>query len=194
MIHSKALDRDKIPHTIDKWKATAQNEVAWAKEKYNTGLTGAQHCNQQKPHDFGTFQHQSNLPHQQQLNLNHVPMDVDAANVTQFKKLTPEECAQLAKEGRCFRCCLQGHMARNCPKNTNYNTNTTIRTNETLAPLKASTPVTTQTTQPSAPSAPTIKLTRAQQIRAIEEAMDDGDWSEYLDAHDMGQDFWSAGA
>jgi hypothetical protein len=99
MIHSKALDRDKIPCTIDEWKATAQNEVARAKEKYNAGLTGAQHCNQQKPHDFGNFQHQSNLPRQQQSNPNHVPMDIDAANVTQFKKLTPEECAQLAKEG-----------------------------------------------------------------------------------------------
>jgi hypothetical protein len=33
-------------------------------------------------------------------------MDVDAANATQFKKLTLEEHAQLAKEGRCFRCGL----------------------------------------------------------------------------------------
>jgi hypothetical protein len=29
---------------------------------------------------------------------------------------------------------------------------------------------------------------------AFKEAMDDGEHSEYLDAHDMGQDFWSAGA
>jgi hypothetical protein len=90
MIHSKALDRDKIPRTIDEWKATARNEVARAKEKYNAGLTGAQHRNQQKPCDFGNFQNQTNQPHQQQSNPNHVPMDVDAANVTQFKKLTPD--------------------------------------------------------------------------------------------------------
>jgi hypothetical protein len=126
MIHSKALDRDKIPRTIDEWKATAQNKVAQAKEKYNAGLTRAQRRNQQKPRDFGNFQHQLNPPHQQQSNPNHVPMDVDAANVTQFKKLTPEERAQLAKEGRCFRCHLQGHMARNCPKNTNYNNSPNI--------------------------------------------------------------------
>jgi hypothetical protein len=62
-------------------------------------------------------------------------MDVDAANITQFKKLTLEECAQLAKEGPCFRCQLQGHMARNCPKNVN-NTNSTIRTNKTTTPPK----------------------------------------------------------
>jgi hypothetical protein len=196
MIHSKALDRDKIPRTIDEWKATAQNEVAQAKEKYNAGLTGAQRRNQQRPRDFGNFQNQSNQPCQQQSNPNHVPMDVDAANVTQFKKLTPEERAQLAKEGRCFRCCLQGHMARNCPKNTNYNsiTTPTIRSNETSAPPKASTPVTVPTIQSSTPSTPTNKLTRAQQICAIEEAMNDEEQSEYLDARDMGQDFWSAGA
>jgi hypothetical protein len=196
MIHSKALDRDKIPQMIDEWKATAQNEVAQAKEKYNAGLTGAQRHNQQKPRDFGNFQNQSNQPRQQQSNPNHVPMDVDAANVTQFKKLTPKERAQLAKEGRCFRCRLQGHMARNCPKNTNYNNSTTwtIRTNETPAMIKTSTPATVPTTQPSAPSTPANKLTCAQQIRNIEEAMDDEERSEYLDARDMGQDFWSARA
>jgi hypothetical protein len=120
-------------------------------------------------------------------------MDVDAANVTQFQKLTPEEHAQLAKEGRCFRCCLQGHMACNCPKNTN-NTNPTIHTNETPAPTKTSTPATVQTTQPSAPNSSTIKLTCAQQIRALKEAMADEERSEYLDTRNMGQDFWSARA
>jgi hypothetical protein len=126
MIHSKALDQDKIPRTIDEWKAMAQNEVARAKEKYNAGLTGAQQRNQQRPRDFGNFQNQSNPPHQQQSNPNHVSMDVDAANITQLKKLTLEERTQLAKEGRCFRCRLQGHMAQNCPKNTNYNNTSTI--------------------------------------------------------------------
>jgi hypothetical protein len=99
-------------------------------------------------------------------------MDVDAANVTQFKKLMPEERAQLAKEGRCFRCRLQGHMARNCPKNVNYNNSTTstIRTNKTPAMTKESTPA--PTTQPSAPNNPANKLTCAQQIRNIEECYD----------------------
>lgn len=38
-VHSKALDHDHIPHTIDEWKAAAWTEVARAKEKYNVGLT-----------------------------------------------------------------------------------------------------------------------------------------------------------
>ena len=46
-IHSKALDRDKIPRTMDEWKAAACTEVARAKEKYNAGLTNPQRCNQQ---------------------------------------------------------------------------------------------------------------------------------------------------
>ena len=41
-IHSKALDRDHIPCTIEEWKAAAQTEVAHTKEKYNAGLTGNQ--------------------------------------------------------------------------------------------------------------------------------------------------------
>ena len=38
-MHSKALDRDRIPRTINEWKATARTEVARAKVKYNVGLT-----------------------------------------------------------------------------------------------------------------------------------------------------------
>ena len=65
-------------------------------------------------------------------------------------------------------------MARNCPKNTN---NPQAKTRET----------TTNTTT-------TPKLTKAQQIRALEESMAEEERAEYLDARDMGQDFWSAGA
>ena len=45
-----------------------------------------------------------------------------------------------------------------------------------------------------ADTTPTSKLTKAQQICAIEEAMAEEEQAEYLDAWDMGQDFWSAGA
>ena len=40
----------------------------------------------------------------------------------------------------------------------------------------------------------TPKLTKAQQIHAIEEAMAEEERAKYLDAQDMGQDFWSARA
>ena len=116
-------------------------------------------------------------------------MEVDSATGTNnFKKLTPEERAQLTKEGRCFRCRLQGHMARDCPKNTNRNFTSNARetTTENKTPENP-TPTTTSKT-------PVTKLTRAQQIRALEEAMEDEERATYLDARDMGSDFWSAGA
>ena len=114
-------------------------------------------------------------------------MDVDATTATQFKKLTPEECAQLAKEGHCFRCCLQGHLARDCPKNT-------------APPAKArattSSPDETTPTPNPAPTPPPKdkKLTRSQKIRALEAEMEEEERAQYMDAHDMGEDFWSAGA
>ena len=37
-------------------------------------------------------------------------------------------------------------------------------------------------------------ITKAQQIRTLEEAMAKEERAEYLDAWDMGQDFWSARA
>ena len=176
-IHSKALDRDKIPRTMDEWKAAARTEVARAKEKYNAGLTNTQHRNQQNGH-YNTTQPQHRVPTQTNPNPNIVPMDVDATTATNFKKLTPEERTQLAKEGQCFRCRLQGHMARNCPKNTN-STQTKVRETTTDKPVDTTT---------------TPKLTKAQQIRALEESMAEEERAEYLDARDMGEDFWSAGA
>ena len=39
-VHSKALDRDRIPRTIDEWKAAARTEVARAKENTTRVLQG----------------------------------------------------------------------------------------------------------------------------------------------------------
>ena len=188
-VHSKALDRDRIPRTIDEWKAAARTEVARAKEKYNAGLTGNQRRN---PPKSGNYTNPSSSRAQPGPNNNGVvPMEVDSATGTNnFKKLTPEERAQLTKEGRCFRCRLQGHMARDCPKNANRNFNSNAReatTENKNTDSSSKTPPTTNSTN-------STKLTRAQQIRALEEAMEDEERAVYLDARDMGSDFWSAGA
>ena len=188
-VHSKALDRDHIPRTIDEWKAAARTEVAWAKEKYNAGLTGNQRRSSPKSGNYNTPITSRAQPNSN--NTGIVPMEVDnATGQTNFKKLTPEERQQLAKEGRCFRCRLQGHMARDCPKNSNQNFNT----RETTTNDK-STKSTPSTKEPTITNTTTsTKLTRAQQIRALEEAMEDEERAEYLDSRDMGSDFWSAGA
>ena len=183
-VHSKALDRDHIPRTIEEWKAAARTEVAQAKEKYNAGLTGNQRRN---PPKAGTYPQTQMRLQSNSNNPGAVPMEVD--NVTgqsNFKKLTPEERAQLTKEGRCFCCRLQGHMAHDCPKNTNQNVNSSVHESSTE----------TKTPDNPAPTnkPPTTKLTRAQQICALEEAMEDEERATYLDSRDMGVDFWSAGA
>ena len=185
-VHSKALDRDRIPRTIDEWKAAARTEVARAKEKYNAGLTGNQRRNSPKPGNYNTPN--SSRTQSNPNNGGVVPMEVDnVMGQSNFKKLTPEERAQLAKEGRCFRCRLQGHMARDCPKNSNRNPNSNAR--ETTTENKTNDSPPKNTAPPTTP-----KLTRAQQIRALEEAMEDEERATYLDSRDMGADFWSAGA
>ena len=189
-VHSKALDRDHIPQTIDEWKAAARTEVARAKEKYNAGLTGNQRRN---PPKSGTYTNNPTSSRAQLSSNNNgvVPMEVDSATgQINFKKLTPEERTQLAKEGRCFCCQLQGHMARDCLKNSNQNFNMNARettTNDTNNKSPSKNPTTTG-------DATSTKLTRAQQIRALEEDMEDEERATYLDARDMGSDFWSARA
>ena len=188
-IHSKALDRDHIPRTIEEWKAAARTEVAHAREKYNAGLTGNQRRNTPKGGTYSNTQTQTRTQPNQS-NSGVAPMEVDnATGSNNFKKLTPEERAQLTKEGRCFRCRLQGHMARDCPKNSNRNPNVNTReatTNNKDTNSPSTTPPTTSTNS--------TKLTRAQQIRALEEAMEDEERATYLDSRDMGADFWSARA
>ena len=96
-IHSKVLDQDKIPSTMDEWKAAAHTKVARAKEKYNAGLTGVQ-CHNQQTHHYNAPQNQQRTSNQSHSNPNIVPMDVDATTTTtNFKKLTPEERVQLAR-------------------------------------------------------------------------------------------------
>ena len=105
-------------------------------------------------------------------------MDVDATTTTtNFKKLTLEERDQLTKEGHCFCCRLQGHVARNCPKNTLSSSNKgTIAHTADTKPLNTTTTTTTPDTNKTLPTPPdttTPKLTHTQQIRAIEEEMEE---------------------
>ena len=121
-------------------------------------------------------------------------MDIDATTTTtNFKKPTPKECTQLAKEGRCFKCCLQGHMACHCLKNQNSNTSN-VCTSKVGNTTNGDTTTTTTTTETTPTTTTTLKLMHAQQIQAIEESMDIKECSQYLNIHNMGMDFWSAGA
>ena len=202
VVHCKILDQENWPVDMDRWQEAARKEVKHAWEIENQGLNNF-HCNQQ-PCDPGNFQHnqRTNTNAHTNTNNNIVPMEVDGTTIP-FQKLTDEECIQYWKEGRCFRCHQQGHMASRCPKNTNWNNynqipstaheNTTMSTTTTPATNATTTTAPTTTTTTSSPlSPPGPKLTRAQRIRAIEEEMDEDEHGAYLDACDMGEDFCNA--
>jgi hypothetical protein len=193
-IQCRVINRDKMPDSMDEWQTAARKEVAKIKELQSSGLAGP-HRNQLS-RDNHAYQ---NTGQRSQTNRHseHVPMDVDAANITTpFKKLTDEERAQYRAEGQCFRCRTQGHMACNCPKNANaQNASNQRNTNIREASAAPPNPVTPSTlsSPPSVPPPPPPKLSYAQQIRALEAKMSDEEQSLYLDARNMGEDFCSAG-
>ena len=165
-------------------------EVNQIREFYNAGLSGNREnqdsCDQ---HSYQSNQHQQNTPHNNS-NSTHVPMDVDNTTATiPFQKLTDNKCAQYCAKGRCFRCRLKGYLARDCPKNSNPWSNTTQHPGSNA--WETTTDTTTSTTAPTPPPPPlkpTLKLTKAQQICAIEELMNDEEQGEYFNACNMGED------
>ena len=197
VVHRKILDRENWPVDMDGWQEAARKEVKRAREIENQGLNNFRRNQQSR--DPGNFQSNQRNSTNTRTNTNNqiVPMEVDGTTIP-FQKLTDEERIQYRKEGRCFRCRQQGHMANRCPKNANRNnanqTNTTAR--ETTIPTSTTPTTTTTTTTPNATtitsSPPGPKLTRAQRICAIEEEMDEDERGAYLDARDMGEDFCSA--
>ena len=204
IVHHKILERENWPVNMAGWQEAAQKEVKRAQEIENQGLNNF-HRNQQS-HDSGPFQTRQRQNNTTCTNSNTriVLMEVDGMTIL-FQKLTDKECVQYRKEGRCFRCRQQGHMASHCPKNANHpnvsnaqetttnNTNTTTTdTNTTNVPTPNVSNVATTTTTPTPPTNITPKLTRAQRIQAIEEEMDKEEQGTYLDARDMGEDFCAA--
>jgi hypothetical protein len=121
-IQCRVINCDKMPESMDEWQTAACREVAKIKELQSSGLAGPCRNQTRDQHAYQTGNHRT---HPTSSNNQHIPMDVDAANITTpFKKLTDEERAQYRAEGRCFCCHMQGHMARNCPKNTNTQNST----------------------------------------------------------------------
>jgi hypothetical protein len=192
-IQCQVINRDKMPDSMDKWQTAARREVAKIKELQSSGLVGPRR--NQLSRDNHVYQNTGQCSHANR-NSEHVPMDVDATNVTTpFKKLTDEERAQYRAKVRCFRCQTQGHMARNCPKNANNVSNRQNANTREASVTSATTSVTPPTPSPTSnvPPPPPPKLSYAQQIRALEAKMSDEERSLYLDACDMGEDFCSAG-
>ncbi len=115
-----------------------------------------------------------------------------------FKKLTPEERKQYMAEGHCFRCRLQGHMARECPKNTQRGTGNTStahaaiipNTTNPTPPMPAipSTAATATTTTPP----PHIQKSIEEHFANLISECDDSKKADLLDRFALGQGFQDA--
>ena len=94
------------PETLDQWITRAREQQnAWL--NFNTVF--GQHLQEQNKQK-GNFKER----YQQRQNQQHNDaMDVDTVQVN---ALTPDECANCMKEGRCFFCKDKGHMSKVCPK------------------------------------------------------------------------------
>jgi hypothetical protein len=193
-VYRKILERENWPTDMSGWMTAARKEVNRVKEIENTGLN--QFRGNQVSRDtssYHTGQRSNTAPRTN--NNQHVPMDVDATNATlPFKKLMDEERTQYRAEGRCFRCHTQGHMARNCLKNSNSFNRTNANVHESANTTVATTSTAPAPPVPANPVAPPVppKLSFAQQIRALENRMTEEERGAYLDARDMGEDFCSA--
>ena len=179
-VHRRILNRETLPTNMDEWKAAARKEVNRIREIQNAGFSRKSFT----PGPFHT--NQAPRPPQNNRSSGVVPMDVDATTQSPvpFRKLTDDERKKYMAEGRCFRCRIQGHMARNCPKNTGRAQSAAATT---TTPSAA-----TVTTAPSDITPSTATQTKAQMIQALEDAMTEEERGEYLDARDMGEDFCSA--
>ena len=206
-IHRQVINHDKEPVTWDDWKDAAQAEVHKVRKTISAGLDFGNR-NRNKTRDAGPFQTSQNLraPQTRPPTTNNggiVQMEVDSTNTQMrepFKRLTDEERDQLRKEGKCFRCRQKGHMARECPSHSPPTSHTSTSISVRTTNTDDSATAVDLTPNNSASNAPTAcvttvepKLTKAQQILAIEESMDEEEHGAYLDVCDMGEDFYSVG-
>jgi hypothetical protein len=60
-------------------------------------------------------------------------MDVDFARLN---PLSPQECEELMKSGRCFQCRKQGHISKECPLNNKTSANESTVQEPTKTPKK----------------------------------------------------------
>ena len=188
-IHCKILECEVWPIDMAGWEEAVQKEVNQVKEIKNAGLN--RFCSNQPSCDTSQYQMNqclNNSSHMHQnSNPNIVPMDMNSATTTLFKRLTDEERAQLWTKEWCFRCRSQGYMTCTCPKNSNRTNNSNTCESNTTTTTSEPNNTTSTTTKSATPPGP--KCTITQQIHTLKESMTEEECSVYLDKQDMGEGF-----
>jgi len=100
-LYRACLMRETIPKNMADWQKTARMET----QRFKLILIGP------GAKSSGPTQ---NTRHNRPKARDPNAMDVDATTSSPFKKLSDEEHKQYMKEGRCFQCHQQGHMAKEC--------------------------------------------------------------------------------
>ena len=103
------LKRDDTPETLDQWKRAAiKEQQKWALIQVSDALLPPRNNGQQD-------KWKNTLKQGPQQNKTKDPDTMDVDNV-HLNPLMKEDRKKLMSEGQCFRCRLQGHMSRDCPK------------------------------------------------------------------------------
>jgi hypothetical protein len=115
-LHQALLRRRPVPLTIDQWQAMAREEVEVR------ALTAASLGNKPKGwlvsrDSLAQSQSSQRSTDTQKTTKKRDPnaMDVDVVRTSRTSSLTKEQRIKLMKEGKCFICQKDGHMARACP-------------------------------------------------------------------------------
>jgi hypothetical protein len=124
------LNRDTEPTTMDEWVTAAQTELRKHHNRQSMLNPGK--------HTYKWVHAAQNAKPQRYIHPNDrtVPMDVDDGAVfQQIRRVqTEEEKRQYFKEGRCYFCGQQGHMARSCPKKKEQPFKPTFQSNQQRFP------------------------------------------------------------
>jgi len=117
-LYQACLMRETIPKNMADWQKTARTET----QRFKLILIGPGAKSSGPTQNMG-----HNRPKAQDPNA----MDVDTTASFPFKKLSDDERKQYMKEGRCFRCHQQGHMAKECTRSPPPRPQTQARATDT---------------------------------------------------------------
>jgi len=108
----KILNRENPPETFPQWETAARTELQKRARIEGFFEPHKAHYQWQTP----KRSYERNGDYGRQPNDRTVPMDVDLPVFTQIRRAyTDEDKRRFKREGRCFNCDRQGHMARECP-------------------------------------------------------------------------------